>query len=40
MLHYTRIDNSEGIDVNKTSTSNQYIICHYWHFYTKDLGFN
>ena len=29
MLYYDRIDVSEGIDVNKTSASKEYDICHY-----------
>ena len=32
MLHYDRIDISEGIDVKNTSESKQYDICHYWYF--------
>ena len=37
MLEYDRIDTSEGIDVNKTSSSKECDICHYWNF--KDIGF-
>ena len=29
MLHFNRIDASEGIDVNKTSASKECDICHY-----------
>ena len=29
MLHFGRIDDSKGIDVNKTSTSKECIICDY-----------
>ena len=32
MLYYDRIDVSEGIDVNKTSSSKECDICHYWYF--------
>ena len=32
MLPYQKIDASEGINVNKTSTSNEYELCHYWFF--------
>ena len=32
MLEYDRIDISEGIDVNKTSSSKECDICHYWYF--------
>ena len=37
MLEYDRIDISEGIDVNKTNLSKEYVIWHYWYF--KDIGF-
>ena len=37
MLKYGRIDISEGIDVNKTNSSKECDICHYWYF--KDIGF-
>ena len=33
MLHFDRIDVSEGIDVNKTSQSNECGIFHYWYFF-------
>ena len=32
MLYFDRIDVSEVIDVNKTSASKKYNICHYWYF--------
>ena len=37
MLKYDRIDISEAIDVNKTSTSRECDVCHYWYF--KDICF-
>ena len=37
MLEYDRIDISEGIDINRTSISKEYDICHFWYF--KDIGF-
>ena len=37
MLEYDRIDILEGIDINKTSKSKEWKICHYWYF--KDIGF-
>ena len=37
MLEYDRIDVSEGNDVNKTNSSKECDICHYWYF--KDIGF-
>ena len=36
MLQYQQIDVSEGIDVNKTSASEKYELCHYWFY--KDVG--
>ena len=36
MLPNQKIDVSEGIDINKTSTSNECELCHYWFF--KDIG--
>ena len=35
MLHFDRIDVSEGIDVNKTSASKECDICHYLFFFFK-----
>ena len=32
MLYYDRYEVSERIDVNKTSTSKECDICHYWYF--------
>ena len=37
MLEYNRIDILEGIDINKTSSSKECDICHYWYF--KDIDF-
>ena len=37
MMEYDSINISEGIDVNKTSASQECDICHYWYF--KDIGF-
>ena len=39
MLHYDRIDVSEGIDVNKTSASKECNICHYWYFLNYSFTF-
>ena len=36
MIQYERIDISEGIDFDKTNSSKECIICHYWYF---DAGF-
>ena len=32
MLHYNRIDISEGIDLMKNNNSKESMICHYWFF--------
>ena len=37
MLQYQKIDVSEGIDIIKTSASEECELCHYWFF--KDVGF-
>ena len=39
MIYYNRIDMSEGTDVNKTSESKEWDICHYWHFLDKGFKF-
>ena len=39
MLYYDRIDVSEGIDFNKTSTSKECDICHYWYFLSYSFKF-
>ena len=37
MLQYNRIGVSEGTDINKTSESKEYMLCHYCYF--KDINF-
>ena len=39
MLYYDRIDVSKGTDINKTSKSKEWDICHYWYFLDKDFNF-
>ena len=39
MLYFDKIDVSEGIDVDKTSASKEYDICHYWYFLNYSLMF-
>ena len=39
MLYYGRTYVSTGIDVNKTSESKEYNICHYWYFLNKGFKF-
>ena len=39
MLKYDKIDISEGIDINKTSGSKEYGICHYWYFLDKNFNY-
>ena len=38
MLEYDRIDISEGIDVNMSSKSKEYMLCHYWYFLNKNFS--
>ena len=37
MLQYKKLGVSEEIDINKTSTSKECMLCHYWYF--KYVGF-
>ena len=39
MLHFDRINVSEGIDVNKISKSKECDVCHYWYFLNKTFKF-
>ena len=39
MLHYDRIDVSEGIDVSKTIASKECIICLYYYSFEKGFKF-
>ena len=39
MLEYDKIDISEGIDINKTNTSKECDICHYWYFLDKSFNY-
>ena len=39
MLHYDRINVSDGIDVNKSSASKECFICYYWYFLDKRFTF-
>ena len=39
MLEYDRIDISEGIDTNKTSSSKECNICHYGNFLDKNCNY-
>ena len=39
MLYFDRIKVSEGIDVNKTSESKEWDVCHYWYFLNKGFTF-
>ena len=40
MTNYYRIDVSEGIDVNKTNTSQKCVICYYWLLLDEVFNFN
>ena len=37
MLQHEIIDVSEGIDINKSNKSKEYMICYYWYF--KEIGY-
>ena len=37
MIQFERVDVSEGIDINKSNKSKEYMFCHYWYF--KDIGY-
>ena len=39
MLYFDRIQVSEGVDVNKTSTLKECDICHYWYFLNYSFKF-
>ena len=39
VLYYDRIDVSKGIDINKTSASKEFHICHYCYFLNKGFNF-
>ena len=39
MPYYDRIDVCEVININKTSLSKEYDICHYWYFLNKGFKF-
>ena len=39
MLEYGKIDVSEGIDFNRTSSSKECSICHHWNFLDKQFRF-
>ena len=38
MLQYEKIDASKRIDINKTSTSKECMLCHYWVLKMLDLS--
>ena len=37
MLQYENNDDPEGIDINETCASKEYMLCHYWYF--KNIGY-
>ena len=39
MPYFDRTNDSEGIDINNTSTSKKCDICHYWYFLDKVFKF-
>ena len=39
MLEYERINILEGIDVDKTDKSKEFMFCHYWYFLNKNFKY-
>ena len=39
MLDYDRVNASEGSDSNKTGSSRECTICHYWYWYFLKINF-
>ena len=39
MIEYERTDISEGIDINKTNKSKEYMLCHYWYFLDNNFSY-
>ena len=39
MLEYDKLDISQGIDINKTKTSKECDICHYWYFLDRNFKY-
>ena len=39
MLKYDKIDITEGIDVDKTNKSREYMFCHYWCYLNKNFSY-
>ena len=39
MIEYERIDVSEGIDINKTNKSKEFMLCHYWYFLDNNFSY-
>ena len=39
MVEYDRTDLDEGIDVNKTSNSREFLLCHFWYFLDKNFNY-
>ena len=37
MLKYDKIDITEGIDLDKTNKSREFMFCHYWYYLNKKL---
>ena len=39
MLVYEKIDISNGVDVDKSDKSKEYMFCHYWYFLDKSFSY-
>ena len=38
MLEYDKIDIIEGLDLNKTNKSKEFMFCHYWYYLNKNFS--
>ena len=39
MLVYEKIDIFDGIDINKSDESKEFMLCHYWYFLDKSFSY-
>ena len=39
-MYYDRMDDSERIDVTKSSRSKECMLCHYWYFFLLAIDMN
>ena len=39
MLVYEKIDIFDGVDINKSDESKEFMLCHYWYFLDKSFSY-